>query len=99
MSGGSAIPADAATNWTLLGTLGQPGANQFAEETEDYGVSSPIYSVVSTTPTCDTSFDDAAAGCPAAANQSTEEEVLIVGPTTSSDSGPFTVTTTWTAVP
>jgi hypothetical protein len=94
--GGSAIASDAGTSWTLVGA--SPSANQF-EEVATGGTNGVEGSTtVSTVSQCDSAFDADNGVCTATAGQSQEEALVITGPTASTDAGPFTVTTTWTAV-
>jgi hypothetical protein len=110
VNGANAVPSDSGTPWTLLDSpsayapsLTTPAADQYDELTQvlfsGHGV---VNSVVSTTPTCDLAFDGTTStpgGCTAAAGASTTESLVIEGPSTSTDAGPFAITTTWTAVP
>jgi hypothetical protein len=78
--------------------------NQFLEQNEGSQISTNTNNVaaVSTTPACDTAFTVAGTtgDCTASAGQASNEALNIMGPTSSTDqNGPFTVTTTWTAVP
>jgi hypothetical protein len=103
VSGQSATPADAGTPWTLeAGSL--PGVDQFDEATIGGQIQTVATnsSSVQTVPLCDQGFTvfGLAGSCTASANQSSNELLGITGPSSSTDqNGPFSITTTWTAVP
>jgi hypothetical protein len=110
VNGQNAIPADmGGTPWAIENTV-NPGVDQFLEDTlgsQSNGVGSNNTSL-STAPVCDTAFNVVGVGspvqpvgdCSATAGQSSNEVLNMVGPSSSTDqNGPFTVTTTWTAVP
>lgn len=105
VNGQAATPADAGTPWSLVpASAGTPGVDQFVEATDGSALTSASgnYTSVTSTPTCDTAFTvvSSAGSCAAAAGQSSEEALVIEGPSSSTDqNGPFTITTTWTAVP
>lgn len=103
VNGQDATPADNGTPWALIAT-GTPGTDQFREATNGSQMASVPSNevIVPTTPVCDTGFTVTAGSgdCTAAANQSSTEVLVIEGPSVSSDqNGPFTIVTTWTAVP
>jgi hypothetical protein len=104
VNGQSATPADAGTPWTLESTSATPGVNQFQEST----IGGQVLTVatngapVDTAPVCDQGFTvvGTVGSCSASAGQSSNEILGITGPSSSTDqNGPFTITTTWTAVP
>jgi hypothetical protein len=106
INGQPATPADAGgTPWTIAPTsAANPGVDQFFE----FGFGSHFLtnnnnnSDVGTAPTCDTAFNvvGTAGDCSASAGQASNEALFIEGPSSSTDqNGPFTITTTWTAVP
>jgi hypothetical protein len=99
VSGGNAVPADHGTPWSLVTLQVLPGTDQFLEVTESAAPGTGQTTLVVPTASCDVAFDVGLDGCAATSGQSTEEELAINGPSTSSDAGPFTITTTWTAVP
>jgi hypothetical protein len=104
VNGQPATPADAGTPWTLGTTAGAPGVNQFLELAEgNQSATNPNNSAdVGTAPSCDTAFNTVgtAGDCSASAGQASNEALAIAGPSSSTDqNGPFTITTTWTAVP
>jgi hypothetical protein len=103
VNGANAVPADAGTPWTLTSAIA-PGTDSYLEETGAYSnsINAPVHQVLTNTAACDVAFTPAFAvggGCAATAGQVGNEQLAITGPSTSSDSGPFTITTTWTAVP
>jgi hypothetical protein len=107
VNGQNATPSDVGgTPWTLLTTPSTPGINQFIEETFGSSLVNSNGSLVAPTPLCDGAFTLAGTppnqtgDCSASANQSANEALLLEGPSSSTDqNGPFTITTTWTAVP
>lgn len=115
VNGQDATPADVGgTPWTMeypgnfLSTPQiLPGVDQFAEETlgNNYFVGINSYTAFDGSPVCDlaftiTSTTPATGSCAASAGQSSMEALDITGPSSSTDqNGPFTITTTWTAVP
>jgi hypothetical protein len=95
VNGQSAVPsAVSGKPWSLV-NLPTTGPDQFDEATD--GGPSPTNLL--TTPQCDKAFDGTTSSCVAVPNQSREEELVIVGPISSTGSGTFKITTTWTAVP
>jgi hypothetical protein len=94
--GQSAVPASG-TAWALVNANGPaPGQDQFAET---LGGGGPLFGggTVTTTASCDTAFTGGS--CQTATAGATQEEAInIFGPSASTSPGPFTVTTTWTAV-
>jgi hypothetical protein len=103
VNGQSATPADNGQSWSLVVT-GTPGTDQFREATN--GSQFPAVSsnevIVPTIPVCDTGFNvvSSSGDCSAAPAQSSTEILVLEGPSASTDqNGPFTVVTTWTAVP
>jgi hypothetical protein len=110
VNGGNAVPSDAGTPWTLAGTIWigssvpTPGANQYDEATTDYSTngSGQIFTSFANTAICDHSFSPNAVpggSCTASAGQVGQEALDLVGPSSSTDAGPFSITTTWTAAP
>lgn len=106
VNGQNATPADPGGNsWSLLPSSGvPPGVDQFFEATNGsaLGTANNNLTAMSTMPTCDTAFSvvNNAGSCAAAAGQSSDEALVMEGPSATSDpNGPFTITTTWTAVP
>jgi hypothetical protein len=110
VNGQNATPADAGTPWTMepaanvATTL--PGVDQFAEETlgSNSFTDTTNEQVFDTTPVCDLGFTQvgvpATSSCAATANELSTEALAIDGPSSSTDTnGPFTITTTWSAVP
>jgi hypothetical protein len=95
VNGASAIPSVASGKPWALVDLPTTGPDQFAELTEG----GPSVTNLLTTPQCDKAFDVAARGCAAAPQQTEEEQLVIVGPSSSTGSGTFEITTTWTALP
>lgn len=103
VNGQDATPADGGTSWALI-TTGTPGADQFREATNGSQFPSVPSNevIVPTIPVCDTGFTVTSGNgdCTATANQLSTELLVLEGPSASSDqNGPFTVVTTWTAVP
>jgi hypothetical protein len=95
VNGQSAVPSvSAGTPWTLV-DLSRTGPNEFEEATQ--GIASTTR--LSTVPRCDSAFVDGARGCVATPKESQNEGLVIIGPTSSTNSGIFTITTTWTAAP
>jgi hypothetical protein len=95
VNGQTAVPSvSGGKPWTLV-NLATTGLDQFDEATE--GGPSPMNLL--TTPQCDNAFDGTTSSCVAVPNQSREEELVIIGPSSSTGSGTFRITTTWTAVP
>jgi hypothetical protein len=103
VNGQNATPSDMGTPWTLLANNSlTPGADQFLEATATANGAMLIPSPVAPTPSCDNSFSSSGsvASCSAMPGQSSNEALLMTGPSLSTDqNGPFTITTTWTAVP
>jgi hypothetical protein len=107
VNSGNAVPSDAGTPWTLIGaatwtssSTPAPGANQYGEATSIYSTifNSQIINQLSGTASCDHSFSTGGT-CSASAGQAGQEQLLLVGPSSSTDAGPFSITTTWTAAP
>jgi hypothetical protein len=98
VNGQNAIPTDAGTPWTLVDAT--PGPNQFEEVSTGIPAAGEQALFLSNTPQCDTAFTAEPGNCNAAAGSSGPEIGIldVTGPSSSTDSGPFTVTTTWTAV-
>jgi hypothetical protein len=101
VNGQTATPSDAGgTPWVIAPTsAANPGVDQFFE----FGLGSQNNGEnIATAPTCDTAFNvvGTAGDCSASAGQASNEVLVIEGPSSSTDqNGPFTITTTWTAVP
>jgi hypothetical protein len=95
VNGADAIPSDGGTPWTLVPSTTTPGENEFTLWTAwQYSTN------LSTTPACDEAFNAPDAGCGATTGQSTEEEIELRGPSSSTDtSSVFTTVISWTAVP
>jgi hypothetical protein len=72
------------------------GPDQFVELTESAG---PVATQLATSSRCDNSFDAGKAACLATPGESRQESLQIIGPSTSTTTGLFTITTTWTALP
>lgn len=103
VNGQNATPSDNGTAWSLV-SVGTPGVDQFREATDGAAVNTvgTNLTIVSTQAACDTAFTvtSGAGDCTASAGQSADESVVVEGPSSSTDqNGPFTITTTWTAVP
>ena len=107
VNGGNAVPSDNGTRWALCnsgahpanactGAGGDPGVNQYKEETFAKGEENG--DGLTATPACDPMFD-AKGGCSATAGQSESEGIELLGPSSGSDtSTSWTVAITWTAV-
>lgn len=98
VNGGNAVPTDNGATWALEWTSNTPGANEFLEANLS-GLENPF--PITTTASCDEGFTGQATGpCGTlvGAGASTEEALALIGPSSSTDSGPFAITTTWTAV-
>jgi hypothetical protein len=95
VNGQSAVPSvPAGTPWTLV-DLSRTGPNEFEEATQ--GIASTTR--LSTVPRCDSAFGGGGRDCLATPKESQNEGLVIIGPTSSTNSGIFTITTTWTAAP
>ncbi len=96
VTGQPAVPRKAGSrSWALVGGTA-PGPDQFAEFVDGGGV---IATQLSTVPRCDDAFDAGSPQCLAAPNAIRQESLQIIGPSYSTSTGLFTITTTWTALP
>jgi hypothetical protein len=103
VNGQSATPSDSGQSWSLVVT-GTPGTDQFREATNgsQFATVPSNEVIVPSIPVCDTGFTvtGGSGDCAAASGQTSTESLVLEGPSSSTDqNGPFTVTTTWTAVP
>ena len=94
VEGANAVPSDNGTPWTL-GT--SSGANEYYEETAESPASQGAAELNVNAPVCDGAFNKGS--CAATAGQTgSSEQLLMDGPSSSSDSSSaFTTTVTWTA--
>jgi hypothetical protein len=101
VNGSNAIPSDGGAPWTLE-SGNWSGPDEYALNTFGEGGGGASSLVLSTAPMCDTNFNlnTSPNGCSAASGAAQEEEVLLYGPQSSTDtSSKFTSTITWTAGP
>ena len=77
------------------------GPNQFEEEGQAELAGVVVNSQVGSSAACDGAFtaQNCSSTNSAASGASTQEILYLGGPSSSTDAGPFTVTTTWTAAP
>ena len=108
-SGADFVPADAGTDWTLCGGAGPvctgtnnlPGRDQYAEQSLNT-VTANSFILLDNNLQCDASFASGATNdpCLASPSQSATEAFFMTGPSASTDnSGSFSTTITWSAVP
>ncbi len=96
VTGHQAVPSTGnGTPWNLTDRP-TTGPDQFVELTEGTG---PWATQLAIAARCDNSFDDGRTPCLATPGESRQESLQIIGPSRSSTSGLFTITTTWTALP
>jgi hypothetical protein len=107
-SGADFVPLDVGTDWTLcggagplcIGPNGLPGRDQYSEQSVNTVAGAVI--LLDNNQQCDVSFASGATNDPCLANpsQSATEEFFMTGPTASTDnSGSFSTTLTWSALP
>jgi hypothetical protein len=110
VNGSNATPSDNGTPWTLCSNIGNcsnganPGANQFSIQSLGwYGSIGNSVMSLTNTPSCDSAFSNGGTSddsCSATTGASEDEQLLLTGPQSSTDtSSVFTTTLTWTAVP
>jgi hypothetical protein len=92
VNGQSAVPSTAAGRpWSLVDQI-ITGPDQFDEVTDGATSATDL----TTAPRCDNAFGPS---CIAGPKETRAEQLQIVGPSSSTNSGIFMITTTWTAAP
>jgi hypothetical protein len=112
ITGANAIPSDGGNGWRLCGGAptaactgpnGLPGQDEYGVATQTTAPVNIGPASVTGAPGCDVEFDELAdfiLGCASAPGQTSAEQLVLQGPSSSTDQSPtFTTSVTWTAVP